>query len=67
GPGNEQEFIGGSFDLNKVGTYTIAVQLFMDLEAEAVVDDYYGKLCTVAVAVPEPEFREFALTEYVKR
>ncbi len=67
GPGNAQEFIGGSFDLDKEGTYTIAVQLFMDLEAEAVVDDYYGKLCTVEAAVPEPEFREFALTEYVKR
>ncbi|GAI89958.1 unnamed protein product, partial [marine sediment metagenome] len=67
GPGKAQEFIGGSFDLNKVGTYTIAIQLFMDLEAEAVVDDYYGNLCKVVAAVPEPEFRGFALTEYVKR
>ncbi|GAJ05528.1 unnamed protein product, partial [marine sediment metagenome] len=30
-----------------------AVQLFMDLEAQAVVDDYYGNLCTVAPEVFE--------------
>ena len=50
GPGKAQEFIGGRFDLDKVGTYTIAIQLFMDLEAQVVVDDYYGNLCTVAAA-----------------
>ncbi len=65
GPGNAQEFIGGRFDLNKVGTYTIAIQLFMDLEAQAVVDDFYGNLCSVVAAVPDPEFRGFGVTEYV--
>ncbi|MBA7668096.1 hypothetical protein ES703_76200 [subsurface metagenome] len=65
GPGEAQEFMGGRFDLNKVGTYTIAIQLFMDLEAEAVVDDYYGNLCTVEAAVPEPSFRGFGVAEYV--
>lgn len=65
GPGQAQEFIGGRFDLNKVGTYTIAIQLFMDLEAEAVVDDYYGNLCTVEAAVPEPSFQRFGMTEYI--
>jgi len=67
GAGNAQEFVSGSFDLNKVGTYTIAVQLFMDLEAEAVVDDFYGNLCKVVAAVPEPEFAGFGITEYTKR
>ena len=65
GPGEAEEFMGGRFDLDKVGTYTIAIQLFMDLEAEAVVDDYSGNLCTVAAAVPEPEFRGFGVAEYV--
>jgi len=65
GPGNAQEFIGGRFNLDKVGPYTIAIQLFMDLEAQAVVDDFYGNLCTVVAAVPESEFRGFGVTEYV--
>ncbi|MBA7577665.1 hypothetical protein ES708_19518 [subsurface metagenome] len=67
GPGNEQEFRGGSFDLDKEGTYTIDVELFMNPDDQVCVDDYHGTLCTVEAAVPEPEFREFALTEYVKR
>ncbi len=66
GPGKAQEFIGGRFNFDKVGNYTIAAQLFMDLEAEAVVDDYYGNLCTVAAAVPEPEFRYFGMKEYTR-
>lgn len=65
GPGNAQEFIGGRFNFDKVGTYTIAIQLFMDLETQAVVDDFYGNLCTVVAAVPESEFRGFGVTEYV--
>lgn len=67
GPGSEQEFRGGSFDLDKAGTYTIAVQLFMNPDDQVVVDDYYGNLCTVAPAVPEPEFAGFGITEYTKR
>ncbi|MBA7553007.1 hypothetical protein ES705_45589 [subsurface metagenome] len=67
GPGNEQEFRGGSFDLDKEGTYTIDIELFMNPEDQVCVDDYHGTLCTVEAAVLEPEFRGFALTEYVKR
>ena len=66
GPGNAQEFVGSSFDLNKVGTYTIAIQLFMNPAAEVVVDDYYGTLCKVVAAVPEPEFSGFAVKDYSK-
>ncbi|MBA7682583.1 hypothetical protein ES703_90935 [subsurface metagenome] len=64
GPGNAQEFIGGRFDLDKPGTYTIGVQLFMNPDDQVVVDDYYGALCTVAAVVPEPEFRGFGVREY---
>jgi len=52
GPGNAQEFIGGRFDLDKAGTYTIAIQLFMNPDDQVCVDDYYGTLCTVAGAPP---------------
>ncbi|MBA7696355.1 hypothetical protein ES703_105002 [subsurface metagenome] len=65
GPGNAQEFIGGRFDLDKPGAYTISIQLFMNPADEVVVDDYYGTLCTVAAAVPEPEFRGFGVRDYV--
>lgn len=65
--GDDHEFIGGRFDLNKEGTYTIAIQLFMNPADQVVVDDYYGNLCTVALAVPEPEFSGFGITEYSKR
>ncbi|MBA7716805.1 hypothetical protein ES703_125883 [subsurface metagenome] len=64
GPGNAQEFIGGRFNLDKPGTYTIAVQLFMNPDDQVVVDDYYGNLCTVAAAVPEPAFYGFGIAEY---
>lgn len=63
-PGSAHEFIGGRFYLDKPGTYTIAVQLFMNPDDQVVVDDYYGNLCTVAAAVPEPEFSGFGISEY---
>jgi len=66
GPGNAQEFIGGRFNLDKTGTWTIAVQLFMNPADQVVVDDYYGTLCTVAAVVPEPEFAGFGVTDYSK-
>ncbi|GAH72677.1 unnamed protein product, partial [marine sediment metagenome] len=47
GPGNEQEFRGGSFDLDKAGTYTIDVELFMNPDDQVCVDEYHGNLCTV--------------------
>ena len=52
GPGNAQEFIGGRFDLDKAGTYTIGVELFMNPDDQVCVDDYHGTLCTVAGAPP---------------
>jgi len=65
--GGEQEFRGGSFGLDKEGTYTIAIQLFMNPADEVVVDNYFGNFCTVAPAVLEPEFAGFGITEYTKR
>jgi len=66
GPGNEQEFRGGSFDLDKEGTYTIDIELFMNPDDQVCVDDYHGTLCTVEAAIPEPEFAGFGITEYTK-
>ncbi|MBA7659736.1 hypothetical protein ES703_67728 [subsurface metagenome] len=65
GPGNAQEFIGGRFYLDKTGTYTIEVQLFMNPDDQVWVDGYSGTLCTVKAAVPEPSFRRFGMTEYI--
>ncbi len=65
GPGDEHEFIGGRFNLDKVGTYDIQVGLLMNYDNPVYVDIYYGDLCTVAAAVPEPEFRGFGVTEYI--
>jgi len=64
GAGKEHEFIGGRFNLDKPGTWTIAVQLFMNPADQVVVDDYYGTLCTVVAAVPEPEFSGFGISDY---
>jgi len=64
GPGNAQEFIGGRFNLDKPGTWTLVVQLVMNPNNQVLVDDYYGTLCTVEAAVPEPEFRGFGVAEY---
>lgn len=64
GAGSTHEFIGGSFDLNKVGTYKIDVALNMNPSSPEVVDTYYGTLCSVAAVVPEPEFQGFGIVEY---
>lgn len=64
GPGNEQVFRGGSFDLDKVGTYTLIIALSMNPSDPVIVDDFYGTLCSVEAAVPEPSFRYFDLVEY---
>lgn len=63
-PGGSHEFIGGRFNLNKPGTYIINVGLFMNPAAPIYVDSYYGSLCTVTPAVPEPEFRDFGVKQY---
>jgi len=66
GAGDDHEFIGGSFDLNKVGTYTIQAGLLMNPDAPVYVDIYYGTLCSVAAVVPAPEFQGFGIAEYNK-
>ena len=66
GAGNEHEFIGGRFSLDKVGTWMINVQLYMNPSNPTIVDSYYGALCTVAAAVPEPGVSEFQIVDYVK-
>lgn len=47
GPGEEHEFIGGRFNLDKPGIYTINVGLLMNPDNPAYVDIYYGDLCQV--------------------
>ncbi|MBA7594270.1 hypothetical protein ES703_01209 [subsurface metagenome] len=47
GAGGEHEFIGGRFDINKVGDYMIAIELRMNADSPVVVDSYVGLLCRV--------------------
>ena len=61
GAGDDHEFIGGRFNLDKVGTYTIKVYLSMNPDAPVIVDTYNGILCTT---VPECEFSQFEITDY---
>jgi len=51
-PGGTHEFIGGRFDLNKEGTYTLAVGLFMNQASPVQVASYNGSLCTVKAPPP---------------
>jgi len=46
-PGGTHEFIGGRFDLNKTGNWTIAIGLFMNPASPVQVASYSGVLCTV--------------------
>ncbi|GAH37907.1 unnamed protein product, partial [marine sediment metagenome] len=62
-PGDDHEFIGGRFDLDKEGTYTIAVSLLMNPDSPVVVDSYEGDLCTTTLEVP-PEFELIQHTIY---
>ena len=47
GPGDDHEFIGDRFDINKVGDYLIAIELRMNVPDPVVVDSYEGVLCRV--------------------
>ncbi|MBA7609486.1 hypothetical protein ES703_16677 [subsurface metagenome] len=47
GPGDEQDFVGNGFDLNKPGPWTIKVELIMNPPAVVIVDRYDGVLCEV--------------------
>lgn len=46
-PGEDHEFIGGRFDINKPGDWTIAIALSMNPTTPEVVDSYVGVLCRV--------------------
>ncbi len=62
-PGEADDFIGGRFDLNKEGTYTIKIELLMNPDSPVVVDSYEGDLCTVTLEVP-PEYELLEETIY---
>lgn len=51
-PGDEQEFIGGRFDLDKPETYTLNAVLMMNPDNPVVVDSYDGDLCVVTTEPP---------------
>ena len=47
GAGATHEFIGGRFNINKPGNWTIAIGLFMNRAAPVLVASYEGVLCVV--------------------
>ena len=53
GAGKEHEFIGGRFPIDKAGTWTITVGLYIYPEGSVAVDSYYGTLCVV----PTPSWK----------
>ncbi len=64
GPGDDHEFLGGRFDINKAGIYTIKADLLMGSpDNPVVVDSYEGALC-VTTEVPPPEYVEIQHTIY---
>ena len=46
-PGQTHEFIGDRFDINKAGTWTITIGLFMSPDSPVEVDSYSGVLAVV--------------------
>ncbi|MBA7601328.1 hypothetical protein ES703_08398 [subsurface metagenome] len=46
-PNDTHEFIGGRFDINKPGTWTISIWLWMVSASPVMVDSYEGVLCVV--------------------
>lgn len=44
---DDHEFIGGRFDIDKSGDWTIAISLTMNPDSPVVVDSYAGVLCRV--------------------
>ncbi|GAI61877.1 unnamed protein product, partial [marine sediment metagenome] len=64
GPGDDHQFIGGRFDIDKAGTYTLKADLLMGSpDNPVVVDSYEGALC-VTTEVPPPEYVEIQHTIY---
>jgi hypothetical protein len=66
GGGKEHEFIGGRFNLDMQGAWSIEVYLFMNPSSPTIVDSYSGILCTVTAGLPESQFSGFAVREYNK-
>ncbi|GAH98034.1 unnamed protein product, partial [marine sediment metagenome] len=65
GAGKEHPFLGDRFNLDKVGTYTISVGLFMNPDSPIYVDTYYGDLCSVTTELI-PQFSEFGVKSFSK-
>ena len=63
GAGQDREFIGGRFDLDKTGAYNIAIALYMNSGNPVEVDRYAGELCTIAAPALEPPEVETLGTE----
>ena len=51
-PSATHEFIGGRFDINKAGSWTIAISLSMNPTSPLTADSYAGILCTVGAVAP---------------
>lgn len=47
-PDDDHHFIGGRFDLAKIGTYSIHAGLLMNPDNPTYVHLYYGDLCTIS-------------------
>ncbi|MBA7523490.1 hypothetical protein ES705_15617 [subsurface metagenome] len=62
-PDDDHEFVSDHFDLDKLGTYTITINLLMNLDSPVIVDSYEGALCTTTTEVP-PEYEEIQHTVY---
>ncbi len=61
-PNDTHEFIGGRFDINKRGIWTIIVVLFMNPEAPIEVARYSGNLFSAVVELEEPQFSDLTAT-----
>ena len=55
-PDATHEFIGGRFDINKTGNWTIAISLSMNTASPLTADSYAGTLCTVGPITPPAEY-----------
>ena len=50
-PNDTHEFIGGRFDIDRAGTWTISIALLMNEASPVTVDTYDGVLCVVEAEV----------------
>ncbi len=61
GANGDHEFIGGRFDMSKVGMYHISVNLLMNHDSPEVVDTYTGILCIIT---PTLAFANLAVSTF---